>query len=144
MLLLLRLFFRNPLFSPCKCSGSIGSVHQECLVSWLEVTRGDGTCVALCLRYDNDLETSGTISSTTTKSVFCACFMRFHIVSHVLVWYLSFFCRSPLQADVNCVTPNFALILNMPKILPIDCRPTRSFLAFPVDSWRSGCPWPCE
>lgn len=35
---------RRPLLKPCKCSGSMGMVHQECLISWLEVTRGDGEC----------------------------------------------------------------------------------------------------
>lgn len=34
----------RPLIAPCKCSGSIGLTHQDCLVSWLEVTRGDGRC----------------------------------------------------------------------------------------------------
>eukprot|EP00529_Nitzschia_sp_RCC80_P006381 CAMPEP_0113525002 /NCGR_PEP_ID=MMETSP0014_2-20120614/46504_1 /TAXON_ID=2857 /ORGANISM="Nitzschia sp." /LENGTH=1473 /DNA_ID=CAMNT_0000423125 /DNA_START=65 /DNA_END=4486 /DNA_ORIENTATION=+ /assembly_acc=CAM_ASM_000159 len=34
----------RPLFTPCKCSGSMGKIHQDCLVSWLEVTRGDGRC----------------------------------------------------------------------------------------------------
>ncbi|CAB9505838.1 ERAD-associated E3 ubiquitin-protein ligase DOA10 [Seminavis robusta] len=34
----------RPLFSPCKCSGSIGLVHQDCLTSWLSVTRGEGRC----------------------------------------------------------------------------------------------------
>jgi len=34
----------RPLLRPCKCSGSMGMVHQECLISWLEVTRGDGRC----------------------------------------------------------------------------------------------------
>eukprot|EP00547_Thalassionema_nitzschioides_P010195 CAMPEP_0194224826 /NCGR_PEP_ID=MMETSP0156-20130528/38247_1 /TAXON_ID=33649 /ORGANISM="Thalassionema nitzschioides, Strain L26-B" /LENGTH=1037 /DNA_ID=CAMNT_0038956545 /DNA_START=119 /DNA_END=3229 /DNA_ORIENTATION=- len=34
----------QPLFSPCKCSGSIGLTHQECLSSWLKVQRGDGRC----------------------------------------------------------------------------------------------------
>jgi len=34
----------RPLLQPCKCSGSMGMVHQECLISWLEVTRGDGRC----------------------------------------------------------------------------------------------------
>lgn len=33
---------RRPLFSPCKCSGSMGKTHQDCLTSWLEVTRGSG------------------------------------------------------------------------------------------------------
>ena len=35
-------FLRRALFSPCKCSGSIGLVHQDCLTSWLAVTRGEG------------------------------------------------------------------------------------------------------
>jgi len=30
----------RPLYTPCRCSGSIGCTHQDCLVSWLEVTRG--------------------------------------------------------------------------------------------------------
>mmetsp|Transcript_942 Transcript_942/g.1041 ORF Transcript_942/g.1041 Transcript_942/m.1041 type:complete len:1331 (+) Transcript_942:60-4052(+) len=34
----------HPLFSPCKCSGSIGLTHQDCLTSWLKVQRGDGRC----------------------------------------------------------------------------------------------------
>mmetsp|Transcript_130956 Transcript_130956/g.195115 ORF Transcript_130956/g.195115 Transcript_130956/m.195115 type:complete len:1312 (-) Transcript_130956:39-3974(-) len=34
----------RPMFAPCKCSGSIGLTHQDCLMSWLEVTRGDGRC----------------------------------------------------------------------------------------------------
>jgi E3 ubiquitin-protein ligase MARCH6 len=35
---------RYPLFSPCKCSGSIGLTHQDCLASWLQVQRLDGRC----------------------------------------------------------------------------------------------------
>eukprot|EP00562_Extubocellulus_spinifer_P003665 CAMPEP_0178537610 /NCGR_PEP_ID=MMETSP0696-20121128/36682_1 /TAXON_ID=265572 /ORGANISM="Extubocellulus spinifer, Strain CCMP396" /LENGTH=1644 /DNA_ID=CAMNT_0020169851 /DNA_START=16 /DNA_END=4953 /DNA_ORIENTATION=- len=35
----------RPLFSPCKCSGSIGLCHQDCLSSWLEVTHSGGKCV---------------------------------------------------------------------------------------------------
>lgn len=35
---------RRPLFHPCKCSGSIGLTHQDCLTSWLEVTHGEGKC----------------------------------------------------------------------------------------------------
>lgn len=34
----------HPLYKPCKCSGSIGLTHQDCLQSWLEVQRGDGKC----------------------------------------------------------------------------------------------------
>jgi hypothetical protein len=29
------IFISRPLFSPCKCSGSIGLVHQDCLKEWL-------------------------------------------------------------------------------------------------------------
>jgi E3 ubiquitin-protein ligase MARCH6 len=35
---------RRPLFKPCICSGSIGLTHQDCLQSWLQVQRGDGSC----------------------------------------------------------------------------------------------------
>jgi E3 ubiquitin-protein ligase MARCH6 len=34
----------RPLFKPCKCSGSIGLTHQDCLQSWLAVQRGSGAC----------------------------------------------------------------------------------------------------
>ena len=34
----------RPLFKPCKCSGSIGLTHQDCLTSWLEVKAGSGKC----------------------------------------------------------------------------------------------------
>lgn len=36
---------RRPLFAPCKCSGSIGLTHQDCLASWLAVTRGVGKLI---------------------------------------------------------------------------------------------------
>ncbi len=36
----------RPLFRPCKCSGSMGMTHQDCLTSWLEVTRGDGESIS--------------------------------------------------------------------------------------------------
>jgi E3 ubiquitin-protein ligase DOA10 len=26
----------NPLFSPCKCAGSMGLIHLECLKEWLK------------------------------------------------------------------------------------------------------------
>jgi RING-variant domain/FHA domain len=29
----------NPLFSTCKCSGSVGYIHFECLKSWLDVKK---------------------------------------------------------------------------------------------------------
>lgn len=29
----------NPLFSTCKCSGSVGYIHFECLRSWLDVKK---------------------------------------------------------------------------------------------------------
>lgn len=40
---------RRPLFKPCKCSGSIGLTHQDCLTSWLDVTRGDGKFISMLL-----------------------------------------------------------------------------------------------
>lgn len=29
----------HPLFHPCKCSGSIRYVHQDCLIAWLQTSR---------------------------------------------------------------------------------------------------------
>lgn len=29
----------SPLYKPCKCSGSISWIHQDCLESWLSVSR---------------------------------------------------------------------------------------------------------
>jgi E3 ubiquitin-protein ligase MARCH6 len=34
----------HPLFKPCKCSGSIGFTHQDCLQQWLKVQRNHGRC----------------------------------------------------------------------------------------------------
>lgn len=34
----------RPLFKPCKCSGSIGLTHQDCLTSWLAIKNGDCRC----------------------------------------------------------------------------------------------------
>jgi len=52
--IMLRIFFllsSRPLFKPCKCSGSIGLTHQDCLTSWLDVTRGDGKCELCSTRF---------------------------------------------------------------------------------------------
>ncbi|KAJ1387945.1 hypothetical protein B484DRAFT_409761 [Ochromonadaceae sp. CCMP2298] len=38
----------RPLCFPCRCSGSIGAVHQDCLEAWLQHSHKD-TC-ELCLR----------------------------------------------------------------------------------------------
>jgi E3 ubiquitin-protein ligase DOA10 len=29
----------NPLFSTCKCSGSVGYIHFDCLKNWLDVKK---------------------------------------------------------------------------------------------------------
>jgi len=36
-------FTRYPLYKPCKCSGSIGLTHQDCLQSWLQVQSGSSS-----------------------------------------------------------------------------------------------------
>lgn len=38
----------NQLFFPCKCSGSIKYVHQECLVQWLKVSGKENPKCELC------------------------------------------------------------------------------------------------
>ena len=44
-------FHSRPLFKPCRCSGSIGLTHQDCLTSWLDVTHGDGRCELCSTRF---------------------------------------------------------------------------------------------
>ncbi|KAL3771587.1 hypothetical protein ACHAWU_003762 [Discostella pseudostelligera] len=41
----------RPLFKPCRCSGSIGLTHQDCLTSWLDVSHGDGRCELCSTRF---------------------------------------------------------------------------------------------
>lgn len=41
----------RPLFTPCKCSGSIGSVHQDCLEAWLNHSKKD-TCELCGVKYE--------------------------------------------------------------------------------------------
>eukprot|EP00049_Salpingoeca_infusionum_P019251 m.361071 g.361071 ORF g.361071 m.361071 type:complete len:918 (-) comp19313_c0_seq1:209-2962(-) len=57
----------NPLFHPCKCTGSIRYVHEDCLVSWLE-SSGNSHC-ELCgysfqfqKIYDDNAPQNATIS----------------------------------------------------------------------------------
>ena len=41
-------YYSRPLFHPCKCSGSIGFIHQECLQSWLAVNHHSTNKCELC------------------------------------------------------------------------------------------------
>jgi hypothetical protein len=55
----------RPLFYPCKCSGSIRYVHQDCLLKWLKVkNKFSGTCrCELCgeeLHFRNIYKTGST------------------------------------------------------------------------------------
>ena len=40
----------RPLYSPCKCSGSVGKVHQDCLEQWLSHTKNE-KCEICSFRY---------------------------------------------------------------------------------------------
>lgn len=35
---------QEPLMHPCRCSGSIKYVHEDCLTEWLESARKPGVC----------------------------------------------------------------------------------------------------
>lgn len=39
-------FYRRPLYKPCRCRGSIGLTHQDCLQSWLDVRQRSGVAGA--------------------------------------------------------------------------------------------------
>lgn len=38
----------KPLFHPCKCSGSVKFIHQECLQTWLKVSKQSNPKCELC------------------------------------------------------------------------------------------------
>jgi E3 ubiquitin-protein ligase MARCH6 len=40
----------RPLYTPCQCSGSIGSVHQDCLEAWLKHSKKD-SCELCGIKY---------------------------------------------------------------------------------------------
>jgi E3 ubiquitin-protein ligase MARCH6 len=80
---------RRPLFKPCKCSGSIGLTHQDCLESWLKVQRADGRC-ELCktkFRFAPQYATN-TPDKLSTWQVTYSIFRR------AVVRWLPFFMRS--------------------------------------------------
>ena len=52
----------RPLFHPCKCSGTIKFVHQDCLQTWLKVTKQERPKCELCgghFRFRNIYSLSG-------------------------------------------------------------------------------------
>eukprot|EP00980_Cylindrotheca_fusiformis_P001980 scaffold443_cov125-Cylindrotheca_fusiformis.AAC.29 len=86
----------RPLYKPCKCSGSIGLTHQDCLMSWLEVTRGDGRC-ELCktkFRFDpqyaenapDRLPAHEVLLGLTSRAVARWLPLAFRISVAILVW----------------------------------------------------------
>lgn len=52
---------QQPLFQPCKCTGSIAHVHQDCLFTWIETKRSRTPRCELCktpysITYNRPLE----------------------------------------------------------------------------------------
>ncbi|QDS69652.1 hypothetical protein FKW77_009314, partial [Venturia effusa] len=74
----------EPLFYPCKCSGSIKFVHQECLMEWLSHSQKK-----YCELCKTSFRFTKLYSPQMPKKLPTSVFIRraiMHIVSHVFVW----------------------------------------------------------
>src|ERR1700712_4460728 len=74
----------QPLYYPCKCSGSIKFVHQECLMEWLSHSQKKycelcKTSFRFTKLYDAHMPKKLPTSVFIQKAIM-------HVVSHVFVW----------------------------------------------------------
>lgn len=83
----------EPLFYPCKCSGSIRFVHQECLMEWLSHSQKK-----YCELCKTPFRFTKLYHPEMPSRLPTAVFLRravFHLLSHALIW-----CRALLVAFV--------------------------------------------
>ncbi|KAF2431471.1 hypothetical protein EJ08DRAFT_610412 [Tothia fuscella] len=74
----------EPLFYPCKCSGSIKFVHQDCLMEWLSHSQKKH-CELCKTPFRFTKLYSPTMPNKLPTSVFIEKAMK-HLLSHLLVW----------------------------------------------------------
>ena len=115
---------RRPLFSPCKCSGSIGLVHQDCLTSWLAVTRGEGRTWSGCFLFFVHTRMSSGLLAHLDLFLYCVC-------------------RANEQAAVSFAKSNSILPLSTQKMPLINCPWPKSFWAFRAEQWLDGSHFSC-
>jgi E3 ubiquitin-protein ligase MARCH6 len=75
----------EPLFYPCKCSGSIKFVHQDCLMEWLSHSQKK-----YCELCKTPFRFTKLYSPLMPKKLPTSVFIRkaiFHLISHLLVWF---------------------------------------------------------
>lgn len=92
----------EPLFYPCKCSGSIKFVHQDCLMEWLSHTQKK-----YCELCKTPFRFTKLYDAKMPKRIPPAVFMRralLHLLLNILVW-----CRALLVAFVWLVCLPWAM-----------------------------------
>jgi len=73
----------KPLYHPCKCSGSIGYIHQDCLFTWLKTKQSQPPSCELCktpysIDYDRPYEVNETLHAF---QVYFLVYPSWHILS---------------------------------------------------------------
>ena len=97
----------RPLFHPCRCSGSIKFVHQDCLQTWLRISNQTNPKCELCgeqFHFRNIYTSSGLEGTPPKLSLFefaqglSTIFDQFLTVStryflHMLLWFVFPICN---------------------------------------------------
>jgi E3 ubiquitin-protein ligase DOA10 len=112
----------RPLFTPCKCTGSIGSVHQDCLEAWLNHSKKD-TCELCGAKY----EFAPQYSADTPKVISPLVFVK-SIFKLTILKALPFTCRVLLALLIWLVLvplgTTFAYCTCMRRNAPLAWLPT--------------------
>ena len=94
----------RPLFHPCRCSGSIKFVHQDCLQTWLKISNQTNPKCELCgeqFHFRNIYKSSGLEGKPPKLSIFEFMQGLFAIldeslldfarcISYIFIWYIAF------------------------------------------------------
>lgn len=76
----------RPLYSPCKCSGSIGLVHQDCLEAWLEHSKKE-KCELCGFKYEFAPQYSENAPSTLPIAILLFTFCK-KIAKDILPFFI--------------------------------------------------------
>jgi RING-variant domain len=128
--------FRRLLFTPCKCSGSMGKVHQDCLVSWLEVTRGDGEFIKARGSWQLVVPYPNSVVSYLLLYLSFSLMLLFEIFFYFYQSYVLFY---RVQAVVKSASINSVSNPSTPRTHPKDSTFMRSPLDYRAGSWQNGC-----
>lgn len=107
----------RPLYTPCKCSGSIGLVHQDCLEAWLSHSKKD-TCELCGAKYQFAPQYADNTPSFIPPLLFLRSFLKltvfkavpftFRLVLAIIIW-LALVPIGTTVAYCTCMRRNFSI-----------------------------------